>query len=172
MLPDVPNLVSTLDRFEGDEPTRIEGFLDAFRRAEKKSYEQGHVLMTMACAAAYSPDDDSPVGFVLPFDPHTGAIRPDVWDRWLSFDPVRMVDRHADALRRARLLFIDCGTRDQYGLLLGARQLHAKLEDLNVAHVYEEFEDNHSGLQYRWDRSIPLLVDALQSSELEQGAVT
>jgi hypothetical protein len=26
----------------------------------------------------------------LPFDPRTRALRPDVWQRWLDWDPVRM----------------------------------------------------------------------------------
>jgi enterochelin esterase-like enzyme len=170
IVPDVATLVRQLDRFEGDEAAKIEAFLDDFDRTPKKSPAQGHALMTLACAAAYSPDEASPVGFVLPFDPHTGRIRPKIWERWLAFDPVRMIEHHADALRKARLLFLDCGSRDQYALQLGARQLHERLTALDVPHVYEEFEDDHSGVQYRYDVSLPRLASTLQSDPSAAGA--
>jgi len=32
---------------------------------------------------------------------------------------------------------------------------------LGIEHVYEEFDDNHSGLDYRMDRSLPLLWEKI-----------
>jgi enterochelin esterase-like enzyme len=170
ILPDVATFVRVLDRYDGDETERIEAFLEHFQRAERRSYEMGHALMFLACAAAYSPDETRRVGFDLPFDAYTGAVRPAVWERWLAHDPLRMADAYAAALKRVRLLFIDCGSRDQYSLHLGARQLHAKLLTLGVPHHYEEFDDDHSGLQYRYDVSLPRLAMALQDVGVERGA--
>jgi hypothetical protein len=31
----------------------------------------------------------------------------------------------------------------------------------HTKHIYEEFKDDHSGIDYRLDRSLPLLVKAL-----------
>ena len=45
--------------------------------------------------------------------------------------------------------------------LSDARRLHRLLEEKNIPHVYEEFADDHSGIDYRMDRSLPLLVNAL-----------
>ena len=73
-----------------------------------------------------------------------------------------MVDRYADNLRRLRLLFLDCGSRDEYNLHLGARQLAARLRALEIRHVHEEFQDGHMGLNYRYDRSLPLLWQAVR----------
>ena len=39
--------------------------------------------------------------------------------------------------------------------------LSARLKELGVAHEYEEFDDNHSNVQYRYDVSLPKLVKAL-----------
>jgi hypothetical protein len=39
--------------------------------------------------------------------------------------------------------------------------MHRALTRLNVPHIYEEFPDNHSGIDYRMDRSLPLLANAL-----------
>jgi hypothetical protein len=66
-------------------------------------------------------------------------------------------------LRSLKALFIDCGSKDQYHLHYGARRFIKKLEAAGVDHHYEEFPDNHSSIDYRLDRSLPLLFAALTS---------
>ncbi len=39
--------------------------------------------------------------------------------------------------------------------------MHRRLDELGVAHRYEEFDDNHSGVDYRMDLSLPFLAAAL-----------
>jgi hypothetical protein len=77
-----------------------------------------------------------------------------------------MVERPAcrENLRRLRGLFIDCGSRDQYFVQYGARAFTQKLSALGIAHRYEEFDDNHSGIDYRMDVSLPFLYAALTES--------
>ena len=60
-----------------------------------------------------------------------------------------------------KALYIDCGDVDQYNLVYGARRMHKRLADLGVAHVYEEFDDDHSAVDYRMDVSLPILAKAL-----------
>ena len=67
-----------------------------------------------------------------------------------------------DALRRARLAFIDVGQYDEYQLQVGARLLHRKLDALGIAHVYEEYPDGHRDTHYRYDVSLPRLYEALR----------
>lgn len=69
----------------------------------------------------------------------------------------------AAALRRLKLLFFDCGDRDEFNLTFGARQLHQRLEAAGVPHVYETFDDGHFDISYRFDRSLPLIWQALSS---------
>jgi S-formylglutathione hydrolase FrmB len=156
--------VTVFDRFDGDEDALIGAFLEAFWRSPQPSSEEGHALMMLAYAAAYSPDEHARHGFRLPFDPRTGARRDDVWSRWLAMDPVRRVASCASALRSLRVLHIDCGNRDSYGIHLGTRQLQRELLQHEIQHCYEEFDGTHSGLQYRYDVSIPKLVSALGGS--------
>jgi enterochelin esterase family protein len=103
-------------------------------------------------------------GFALPFDLDSGALREDVWRRWLAWDPVRMVEvpAYAAALRGLRRLFIDAGTRDEYALDIGARMLSHRLRTLEVPHTHEEFDDGHMSITYRYDVSLPLLWEALR----------
>src|SRR2546423_1592242 len=85
----------------------------------------------------------------LPFDPATSELLPEVWARWLAWDPVRMVSGHADALRGMRAIYIDAGKRDQWFLDLGAEAFRRALERVGVTDVYFEiFDATHVGIDY------------------------
>ena len=58
------------------------------------------LVNTWAMAACYSANEDGTIH--LPFDPTTGLLRDDVWQRWLAWDPVRMARRHAELSGPAR----------------------------------------------------------------------
>jgi len=142
----------------------VRGLLRRIRATEKPKPDDTIAMMVLAAAACYSPNARAPLGFDLPFDAVTGGIRKAVLDRWLKNDPVRMVDRpsYARALRQLRCLYLDCGTRDQWALHLGLRVLCEKLERKRVKFVHEEFDDDHMSISYRLDRSMPMLVKALE----------
>ena len=54
---------------------------------------------------------------------------PEVWERWLAWDPVRMVaGATRDALRSMRAIYIDAGKRDEFYLDLGAEAFRRELE--------------------------------------------
>jgi enterochelin esterase family protein len=118
-------------------------------------------LNIVAMAACYSPDAKAEMGVDLPFDLSTGLPRADVWERWLAHDPLTMLPACTDALRAMRLLWIDCGTRDEYHLHHGARAFSALLRGAKIAHVHEEFDDGHMNVSYRYDKSLPVLAHAL-----------
>ena len=44
----------------------------------------------------------------------------------------------------------------------GARLLSKRLAQHGIAHRYEEFDDNHSSIDYRMDTSLPFLYRALR----------
>jgi hypothetical protein len=99
----------------------------------------------------------------LPFDISTGRIRDDVWRRWLDWDPVRMVARHAEALRGMRAIWLDAGTRDQFWLDLGATAVRDALIDIGVEPThFELFDDTHSGIEYRYPLAIRHVAERLQ----------
>jgi hypothetical protein len=96
-----------------------------------------------------------------PFDLDTGEFRPAIWDKWRAHDPVNMVDAHVANLRKLRAIYVDCGTRDEFALHWGARALVGKLRGHGLAVRHEEFDDGHMNIQYRYETSVPFLVDAL-----------
>ena len=110
------------------------------------------------------PDPDCPYGIRLPVTTDTCEMIEERWANWLAWDPVRMIDQPQaqQHLKSLKGLFIDCGSKDQYNLVYGARQLTRKLETLGIDHRYEEFPDNHSTVDYRMDISLPYLYKAIQ----------
>ncbi|HET8528716.1 MAG TPA: alpha/beta hydrolase-fold protein [Gaiellaceae bacterium] len=114
------------------------------------------LLNTYAMAECYSPGE-------LPFEPETGRLRPDVWERWLAWDPVRMVPRYAEALRGLRAVYVDCGRRDQFYLDLGADAFRRALEAVGVTDVFFElFDGTHSSIEYRYPIALRYLSERLQ----------
>jgi hypothetical protein len=118
--------------------------------------------MLIAMAASYDPDPSSPRGIRLPVDLTTCELDAEKWRNWLAWDPLRMVDRASCRASLAHVvarggLFVDCGRRDQYFLHYGSRSFSRKLHAYGIDHTYEEFDDNHSAIDYRLDRSLPYL---------------
>jgi enterochelin esterase-like enzyme len=102
--------------------------------------------------------DTSHLSGELPFDPYTAQIVPEKWARWLAHDPLV---RSLDGLQQARLVFLDAGKSDEYGLQFGARALARRCVDAGVAVEHEEFDGGHMGTAYRYDVSLPKIIAAL-----------
>lgn len=159
-LPDLPKAAAAL---QGAPP--LPEWLAAVQRRARETRLRGEdftLLNVVAMAAHYSPDPGAPLGLALPFEPSTGRIREDVWQRWLAEDPVRYVPGALDAYRRLSTVFLDCGARDEYQLRWGARMIAEALRGGGVEVVHEEFEDGHMGISYRLDRSLELIGARLQ----------
>jgi S-formylglutathione hydrolase FrmB len=156
---ELPRLLDVLARHGG----RPDTFLDAIRAARSIRGDEMAALMLLAMSASYDPDPGAPYGVRLPVDARTCTLVAERWEAWLRHDPLHMVEDPASRRSLARLagLWIDCGTRDEYGLHYGARALSRRLGELGIPHVFEEFDDTHTGTDYRFDRSLPYLVAAL-----------
>jgi enterochelin esterase-like enzyme len=156
-LPEFPGLLRALAKVGGS----IEKWVSELRDAPKVRESALHDLMTLAMCATYDPDPDAPYGIRLPVDLQTCELIHERWESWLAWDPVVMVETRGAGLASLKALYIDCGDADQYNLVYGARRLHRALDRLGISHTYEEFPDNHSAVDYRMDRSLPLLAKAL-----------
>lgn len=156
---DLVKALDALARFDGDH----EAFLEHLEAAHKIRGNDFYALMMLAMAASYDPDAEAPRGIRLPCDLHTAELIPERWASWLRNDPLQLVevDGARDQLASLRGLWIDVGSRDEYGLHYGTRSLIRKLEAKDVPHHYEEFPDGHSKISYRFDRSLPFLYQAL-----------
>jgi hypothetical protein len=96
------------------------------------------------------------------YDTVTGELIPEIWERWLAVDPVRMVAGNADTLRSMRAIYIDCGKRDQFYLDLGAEAFRLELEKIGVHdYFFELFDATHMGIEYRYPISLRYLAERL-----------
>ena len=120
-------------------------------------------IHTVMYSMAYAPNPSQPLGFDLPINMETGALIENVWEKWLQFDPLRMIESSdcQAALQTLSYIFLEVGSFDEYNLAVGARLLHRRWQELNILHEYEEFPDGHSSTSYRFDVSIPKLAKAI-----------
>ena len=140
---------------------RIKRFLQHVWKTEKLSGKEGHAIMNLCMAATYDPDLRAPNGFRIPFNAETGEVIAERWRNWRRHDPVNLVAKCRENLRSLRGIYIDCGWRDQYHIHYGSRLLSQRLAEAGVTHRYEEFDDDHSDVDYRMDVSLPFLYGAL-----------
>jgi S-formylglutathione hydrolase FrmB len=141
---------------------RIRRFLAHVHGKKNPSNDEVMALMMLAMAASYDPAPSAPNGFKVPCNLETGEFIETRWRRWLAHDPIHMVARHRKALKSLKGIFIDCGWRDQFNIHFGSRRLSQQLTRYGIRHVYEEFDDTHSGIDYRMDVSLPFLYRALK----------
>ncbi|MFB6780501.1 alpha/beta hydrolase [Streptomyces sp. NPDC056352] len=136
-----------LRAYDGD----IFRWWDDFRsRVAFTKDEDLRLLELLGVSACFSPAPDGTPQ--LPFDPRTGAIRPEIWQSWLGWDPVRMAPLHAEALRSQRAIWIDAGTRDEWFLDLGAQAFRDALTEIGVDEdviCFELFDGGHHAVEYR-----------------------
>lgn len=136
----------------------VDRFLDNYLALPKR-YDGAYIA---ALAMCFSPNPDRPpYYFDLPMDIVTGELLPEVWARWTALDPVTMAEPCADALRSMRVIYLDCGNRDQYYLHFGARLLSRRLTHLGIAHEYHEYDDDHLYVNYRYPESLRRITAAI-----------
>lgn len=156
-----PQAVRALrDRYEGS----WERFWEDFRsgRPVLSNPSDPVLVNTYAMAACYSSNEDGSIEF--PFDLETGALVPEVWERWLAWDPVRRVEGAAESLRTMRAIWIDAGTSDEYFLDLGAGAYRNALAAAGVPDEivrFELFDGKHGGITWRYPLSLRFLAERL-----------
>jgi hypothetical protein len=147
---------------DGKDDGRIKRFLDSVWKKEKLSTAETHCIMNLCMAATYDPDPRAPMGFRVPFNLESGELIEERWREWRKHDPIHLVSRYRANLKSLRGIYIDCGWRDQYHIHYGTRILSKALSAAGIGHTYEEFDDNHSDIDYRMDVSLPFLYRALK----------
>ncbi|AFU04766.1 alpha/beta hydrolase [Nocardia brasiliensis] len=154
-IPEFAKAVRHLRAYDGD----IQRWWDDFRsRVAFTKPEDSDLLGLLGVSACFSAREDGTVD--LPFDPVTGVLDAAAWERWLDWDPVRMVPKYAEALRGLRGIWIDGGTRDEWYLDIGGQAFRAALLAADVPAdliQFELFDAGHGGIDYRYPLSLAWL---------------
>jgi enterochelin esterase family protein len=117
----------------------------------------------LAYTAAYSPRSAAAFDLDLPFERASGALRDEVFARWLAFDPAERIATHRAELARLRLRYLDCGRCDEYNLDIGSRVVAERIRELGLSVRHEEFDDDHRNVGYRYEISLPALAAVLDN---------
>jgi enterochelin esterase family protein len=160
-MPDFPKSIVGLEKF-GKGHKAVRHFIHhEINKSQPKDRNFFDVLNLIGMSSCYSPNPaglkTKGYGFDLPYDVDTCELDKKVFDEWLLNDPVRMIDKHIDNLKKLNLIFLDAGIYDQFNLHVGARMFCAKLKANHIRHHHEEFPDSHSNVQYRYDRTFEMI---------------
>ena len=74
-----------------------------------------------------TPDPAQFLGIRLPVTFDICEVIEKRWANWWRLDPVVAIETLTDNLRRLKALYIDCGEKDQFNLLYGARRFVQRL---------------------------------------------
>ena len=158
-VPDFGKAVRALRDYDQD----IQAWWADFRsRPAFTNPDDSTLLMMLGVSACFSAREDGTPE--LPFDPLTGVLRPQLWQRWLDWDPVRMVAGHAEAVRSLRAVWIDAGTSDEWFLDLGAEAFRAEVARAGLPDErvhFELFDAGHGGIDHRYPLSLAWLAERL-----------
>ena len=162
-LPEFAKAVRFLREYDGD----IQQWWADFRRRPSFTKEADQtLLMTLGVAACFSAAPDGTA--LLPFDTTTGQLVPELWQRWLDWDPVRMVERYADAVTSWRAVWIDGGTRDEWYLDIGAQAFQREITRAGVPEErihFELFDAGHGGIDYRYPLALTWLAQRIAPTD-------
>jgi pimeloyl-ACP methyl ester carboxylesterase len=100
-------------------------------------------------ASCYTPNVEKPPFYVdLPIEFPSGRIIPELWNKWLDFDPVVSWRPRLANLKSLIGIRLDVGYNDEYELHYGHRILSQYLTEAGVPHEAVEHDGTHGGRLY------------------------
>jgi enterochelin esterase-like enzyme len=97
--------------------------------------------VNLAEAAAWSPNPGNPPLY-LDLPVRDGKVQPDIVAKWAANAPLAMVGQYIPSLKMYHAIAIEVGTKD--GLLTSNQELDRAFTRFGVAHVYEEYDGDHT----------------------------
>jgi enterochelin esterase-like enzyme len=114
---------------------------EAIRSREQAEKAERGPSVTLASAAAWSPNPNNPPLFLdLPMK--DGKVRPEIVAKWAANSPLAMIDQYIPNLKTYRAIGMDIGTKD--GLLAANKELELAMTRFGVVHTYEEYDGDHT----------------------------
>lgn len=159
-LPDFPMAFKMLKK-EGGPNTWLTKFWNKDNKTDKSDFVTLNIL---SMAAHYSPKKNmSNIKWTvnLPFNLRTGEINEKIWKKWKIYDPINMIDKFKDNLKKLNLLFFDCGIHDEFNLFIGTKIFSEKCKRLGVDHEYAQFNGGHFNTSYRYAKSLSKIYNSL-----------
>lgn len=123
--------------------------LEELRNGRLTKNRNWHTLLNaFGMAACYCPFGDDG-DFKLPLDSHTGEKKPALWNKWLEKDPLHFLPQRLKNLKKLTGIYLDVGSKDNFHLQYGTRQISSILKHAHIDHDFVEFDGNHFDLAER-----------------------
>jgi pimeloyl-ACP methyl ester carboxylesterase len=122
-------------------------------------------------ARAFSPNPSNPPMYLdKPFYLKAGRLLPNIkiYHKWTAKNPVAMVDKYKENLKRLKAIKFDSGNYDDSEFIIeNNRLLSGKLEKLKISHQFEEYNGDHNnklwGLDGRiYNDVLPFIYDHIE----------
>ena len=163
LMPSIRMMVEEIERAKGVAPF-IQEFLEhpnPFKMPRTKT----EAFMNLSLAPCYVPNVGAgPLYGDLFFNLKTGELIPEVWEKYLSWDPIHFIARHPEQMQKLKYIFLDAGKSDEYGLQLGHRRMAEKLKEMGCHFEHEEYSGGHSGFSHRFDYRVNKILNKMFGS--------
>lgn len=117
--------------------------LEELRNGKLTKNRNWHTLLNaFGMAACYCPQGEDG-NFQFPLDVHSGEKIPSLWKKWLQKDPLHFLPERLEKLKKLSGIYLDVGTKDNFHLQYGTRQISNILKSAKIDHDYVEFDGNH-----------------------------
>jgi enterochelin esterase-like enzyme len=161
LMPNLNNVMSELQK-SGSLVRFVDEFL-SHPSPKNLPRAKGEAMMTLSMAPCYAPNTgNAPLYGDLFFDIQTGKIIPEVWEKYLSWDPVRMVEKYLKNIQKLKFILLESGTQDEHGLQWGHRQLGEKLKAHGIPFSLNEYPGGHSGHHWRFETRVKTLLEKME----------
>jgi enterochelin esterase family protein len=161
----IPTLVPTLNQV--NKAGGVKEFIDKFFDSPNPGShgrDKFMSLLTLSLAPCYAPNVAKPPLYGdLFYDLKTGEIDQEVFQKYLNWDPVHVIDRHLEMAQDLKFVHLECGTEDEYAPQYGHRQLANKLKKYNIKHQVDEYPGRHGGHHWRYKSRVELMLKKMFS---------
>ncbi|MCO5113582.1 MAG: S9 family peptidase [Bdellovibrionaceae bacterium] len=141
LLPEIYKVVPVIEELGGTQK-----ILSSYRSGDLKLsgglfFQVFNVIAMAHCYASMNETSEP----VFPID-HQGKLLAEVWQHWKSHDPIEFLPKSKSNLQSIEALYLSVGTKDEYGLQYGARQIKDLCQDQIKNFYYKEFQGTHRDL--------------------------
>ncbi|XGC82212.1 alpha/beta hydrolase [Bdellovibrio bacteriovorus] len=139
LLPEIYQALPLWEKYKGSSSKALEDLRNGKLTKMKNWHNLLNVFGMAACYGAKGEKGE----FELPLDMHTAEKIPDLWEKWLEKDPLHFLEKRMKNLKHLHAIYIDVGTKDNFHLQYGSRQISRLLKSHGILHDYVEFDGNH-----------------------------
>lgn len=144
----LPDIYQALPLWEKYQESGIKA-LEELRNGRLMKNKNWHSLLNAFGMAACYAGKGNHGDFEFPVIAKTGERNPEVWQRYLEKDPIHFLPQRLGALKKLSGIYLDVGSRDNFHLQYGVRQIVNILKKNAIEYEVVEFDGTHFDISER-----------------------